>query len=56
MLDDSLNSCFYEIVEHLFTFITKCTCNDIMVNKIQPNFEGVFFLYCGGVSFFSSNC
>ena len=40
-----------------FPFITQCTANAIMVNKIQPNFEGlkkIFFLE--GVSFFSSNC
>lgn len=35
-----------------FSFITQCTGNDIMVNKIQPNFEGFFFNFF----FFQRGC
>ena len=29
-----------------FPFITQCTANAIMVNKIQPNFEGLKKVFC----------
>lgn len=54
MLDDSFISGFNEMWRIYFPFIIQCPGNAIMVNKIQPNFEG--FKKFFRVSFFSFNC